>query len=629
MKKVFYVVILVMSLVLFFSCIKGKTNNDETYNGFGYEQYISKSAKNGYIITYYEGESKEIVIPSEIKGKPVVAIGENFRWDDLNSITLPANVEFSIKSGNTSIFYLYEKNGRKEKTYNVSYTTTNDYEIAIIDNSVVEIINYLGEGIITESKKILTSLSTLLGKEYTSTTITISLDIPATINDLPVLVLRRGAFSKGSDYYLSEFATTKRGTKKPVLDSVTIPDTVKFIEEGVFYNNNLNEINLPNSLVFIGGRAFYENSLTGVILPNSLEIIGYEAFAENKLTSVVIPNSVKIIGEFAFYNNMLTSVIISDSVDIIHPYAFARNLLTSVIIPDSITKFEYGAFADNKLIEVIIPPSVVTIENSAFSGNELTNIYIPDSVKKIGDNAFSFNHLTNITLPENVEIDPSSFYAFLYDHYVNNQRKKATYKISFSTVGEFEIAILNDSVVEIYRHISPNQDVNIPDTIMGLPVVSIGNYAFSNGNFFMGTIWSNIPYKEGQPEMTEFDISNPNVGSSILGVMGTKTDEDKEHIARTLDFMIEQKSKENKGIFPDNNLTNVKIPNTVKIIGREAFAYNRLTNVYIPKSVKYVADGAFIRNNSLQISIPASVKYQETAFGDFMSGNKKIKKRYF
>ena len=62
-----------------------------------------------------------------------------------------------------------------------------------------------------------------------------------------------------------------------------------------------------------------------------------------------------------------------------------------------------------------------------------------------------------------------------------------------------------------------------------------------------------------------------------------------------------------KDAFKDNELTEVIIPNSVKIIGDAAFHTNKLTEVSIPNSVISIGDDAFVNNLLTEVSIPNSV----------------------
>jgi hypothetical protein len=87
------------------------------------------------------------------------------------------------------------------------------------------------------------------------------------------------------------------------LESVIIPDTVEYIGIGAFENNNLKSIIFPDSLIHIGMRAFKSNKLLGISLPNNNIHIGINCFYCNNLSMITIPESVKNIELNAFSDN--------------------------------------------------------------------------------------------------------------------------------------------------------------------------------------------------------------------------------------------------------------------------------------------------------------------------------------
>ena len=111
-----------------------------------------------------------------------------------------------------------------------------------------------------------------------------------------------------------------------VLSSVTIPNSVASIGEGVFKGcTGLTSITIPNSVTSIGNYAFYEcTGLTSITIPNSVTSIGNFVFSGcTGLTSITIPNSVTSIAGSAFYGcSSLTSITIPNSVTSIGYYAF-------------------------------------------------------------------------------------------------------------------------------------------------------------------------------------------------------------------------------------------------------------------------------------------------------------------
>lgn len=80
------------------------------------------------------------------------------------------------------------------------------------------------------------------------------------------------------------------------------------IQDNVFGENNLTSVNIPDSVKYIGEYCFYDNEISEVILGSSLEEIEEGVFYENMLKELIVPDSIKRLGLDAFYGSELTSV---------------------------------------------------------------------------------------------------------------------------------------------------------------------------------------------------------------------------------------------------------------------------------------------------------------------------------
>lgn len=148
--------------------------------------------------------------------------------------------------------------------------------------------------------------------------------------------------------------------------------------------------------------------LTSVVIPDSVKSIGIAAFDYcEALTRVTIPDGVTVIGDSAFYYcTALTDVTIPASVTSIGDGAFMGCFsLTGVTIPDNVTSIGDEVFADcSSLAGIAIPNRVTSIGFGAFSGcTSLNSVTIPDSVTSIGSMAFAMcGGLTSATVPAGV-----------------------------------------------------------------------------------------------------------------------------------------------------------------------------------------------------------------------------------
>ena len=63
-----------------------------------------------------------------------------------------------------------------------------------------------------------------------------------------------------------------------ILDTLKIPNNIKFIGEFAFAHSSLKEIKIPDSVFSIGRAAFLDVSITALQLPRSVEMIDVSAF---------------------------------------------------------------------------------------------------------------------------------------------------------------------------------------------------------------------------------------------------------------------------------------------------------------------------------------------------------------
>ena len=228
-----------------------------------------KEGKTFLITKYINNDILDVVIPSDINGKKVVAIGNDaFRNLGLTNIVIPN----SITNIGISAF---RENYLTSVTIPNSVTSIGDY--AFGENQLTNII-------------IPSSVTSIEPYAFSG-------------NKLTSVIIPNSVTSIGS-----------RAFEKNQLTSITIPDSVTSIGNGAFENNQLTSVTIPNSVTSIGVYAFKDNQLTSVTIPNSVTSIGDYAFEKNQLTSVTIPNSVTSIGGGAFYkyntsNLNLTKII--------------------------------------------------------------------------------------------------------------------------------------------------------------------------------------------------------------------------------------------------------------------------------------------------------------------------------
>ena len=123
-------------------------------------------------------------------------------------------------------------------------------------------------------------------------------------------------------------------------------------------------------------------------------------------------------------------------------------------------------------------------------------------------------------------------------------------------------------------------DVVIPSSINGVPVTTIGEYAFEVNDL------TSVVIPDGVTTIGEGAFDGNNVTKVVIP----------DSVTTIGDWA-----------FNSNNLTSVVIPDSVTAIGYEAFYGNNLTSVTIGNSVTTIGDGAFESNDLTNVVIPDSV----------------------
>lgn len=339
-------------------------------NGFSYAVCGAQNDSSGYINVYaIDPSMEEIEIPSYIDNIPVILLNKDAFKDctSLRTLILPETLNYirdeafkdcesltvlcrkSHYSGdwiNSVSHIVWEYAGEIGTLDGLSYAVCQNN-----DQKYISIYNY------DESKEVL--------------------EIPASINDLPVMKISDKTF------------------------------------ERCF---SLKSVVLPNGITSIGDEAFqYCTGLTDIVIPDTVSYIGTSAFSLCRaLTSVVIPDKVTQIYPFTFLCcDNLASVTLSMNLEYIGTKAFAHCFnLASIIIPGGVSEISRYAFDGcNSLSYVKISKGVKFIGECAFSFcGKLHSIIIPNTVEKVEKDAFFSGDFSMIVFGE-AKSEPSGWEA--------------------------------------------------------------------------------------------------------------------------------------------------------------------------------------------------------------------------
>ena len=254
----------------------------ETFD-FGEYQYSilmdsEDSTKQAACIEHYKGSETDLVIPEEMDGLPVVALGDHAFVDYpmLQTVTLPK----TLVGVGTYTF----ANCRSLREYIVP----EDSEYFTVEDGVL----YGEEGGYLVRYPVGKAPKTYTVKEGV---FDIGCSAFACCDTLESVTL------PDSLLYLGEAAFTEC----TALKSVTLPDGIEELEAVTFFGcTALESVTMPAKLTKIGAACFARTAIKEVTLPDTLTSIGQAAFAATALKEVTIPASVTEIGYSAFGWNL-------------------------------------------------------------------------------------------------------------------------------------------------------------------------------------------------------------------------------------------------------------------------------------------------------------------------------------
>ena len=590
-------------------------------------------------ITGYTGHASALVIPSEIDGHTMVAIGNR----------------------------AFENRG---ELYSV-----------VIPDTVTRIGNYAFAGTSLQELELPQKIESIGARILQGNTGVTEIIIPKSVTEMHYNVAgNKGSFD-GSQVRKAEF---EEGiTRIPSyafqgaasLTEVSIPDTVTSIGNYTFASTALTELELPENLTIIGARILQGNKgVSEVIIPKGVTEMYYNV-AGNKgsfdgsqvqkaefekgitripsyafqgatnLAEVLIPDTVTSIGNYAFADTALTKLELPENLTTIGARILQGNKgVSKVIIPKGVTEMYYnvagntGSFDGSQVQKAEFEKGITRIPSYAFQGaTNLAEVLIPDTVTSIGNYAFADTALTKLELPENLTtigarilqgnkgvsevIIPKSVTEMHY----NVAGNTGSFDGSQVQEAEFEEGMKNIPAYA-FQGATNLKKVSVPDTVTSIEsyafqstglaifqlkdnITNLGEYVFANCGNLEEVNWNNTLSEIPKSTFSEcislkkFNMTNV---VKVVAENAFQGCESLENFDFTKNITIVKANAFNRC----SSLKTVVIGDSVTSIGQSAFSECRILNdIIIGKNVTVINANAFQNCDALkEISLPDSVE---------------------
>ncbi|MBR3871441.1 MAG: leucine-rich repeat domain-containing protein [Paludibacteraceae bacterium] len=382
--------------------------------------------------------------------------------------------------------------------------------------------------------------------------------------------------------------------------TLTVKEGTLGIAEYACAGIKFSSLTLPTSLKCIENGAFTDTQLATLSLPNSLEYIGENAFSNNNIIVITIPENVKTIGAGAFYGNAINQQIYFNAINCDTPKD-SENYIRSTVFDREVESFVFG----NK---------VEKISNSLCEGMyNLTQITIPNSVKEIHDNAFEYTYLSSITIPENVSKIGNNVFVGCYDLTTVNWNAKYCTRIpSQNEYGEDEVYPLFMSTYTYDENPDETYLVGAKNIIFGSEVENIpASLVQFNELVTEITIPSSVKSIEKYAFAENYSLNTVNLPASVESIhptafYNTPWANAKYDAAPDGPYYIGTTLVEYKGEMPENTVVDVKEGTTT--IAEYALSHPNLVRVTLPESLKEIGENAFYGSGVESITIPENVE---------------------
>lgn len=289
--------------------------------------------------------------------------------------------------------------------------------------------------------------------------------------------LQTVAFTGHTENLSSIKAAAFMGTT--MLREISLPDSIRTIEQCAFYNSGIKNIHLPEDLRQIGNGAFGSSGIKSIIVPDRVTKLGRGVFNRcYELTDVTLPESITTIPRYAFIDCCKLKTVNAPNITVVCDSAFCNCEMLTAFDFSQIKELGSTSFAGTSIRKAVLSNKLTKLQPSIFcSCKNLQSVDMSacDNVKTISTRCFEdCNKLTDIKLPPNVrKFADSCFKSVKFDSLVINAGIRINcHALSGAVIDELEFVDDTDSPTRTIVDISAFEGAKvgrliIPDHMYG------------------------------------------------------------------------------------------------------------------------------------------------------------------